>query len=81
MTSYNLLNGVHTSERQDILKTVYITLGDNTLKFYDVRCEFEYEEEISQVANLREGNQITILGTYINSVAGPRLEKCYVLDK
>ncbi len=67
---------------QGILKTVYITLGGKNKTFYDVRCEVEYEEEVSQVANLRQGDQITILGTYKDFVsANPGLEKCYVLDK
>ena len=67
---------------QDILKTIYITLGNKNETFYDVRCEFEYEEEVSQVANLREGDQITILGTYMDFASiNPGLEKCYILDK
>ena len=63
------VTGNVTDIGQDILKTVYITLGDDNITFYDVRCEFEYEEELSQVANLREGYLITILCTYIGSVA------------
>ena len=47
-----------------------------------MRCEFEYEEEITQVENLKKGDRITVLGTYkeITSM-GPRLKQCYILDK
>lgn len=76
------VSGKVTNIGEDITKTVYITLGNNNHSFYDVRCEFEYEEEISQVANLNKGDVITVLGNYedVTSMC-PRLKNCYILDK
>ena len=76
------VSGKVTNIGEDITKTVYITIGEENHTFYDVRCEFEYEEEISQVAELKKGEYVTVLGTYkdITSMC-PRLDKCYILDK
>ena len=76
------VSGKVTEIGQDIAKTVFITLGNDSHTFYDVRCDFDYEEEITQVANLKKGDSITVLGTYkeITSM-GPRLKQCYILDK
>jgi len=76
------VSGNVTEIGQDVAKTVFITLGNGSHTFYDVRCEFEYDEEITQVANLKKGDSITVLGTYKETTSmGPRLKQCYILDK
>ena len=76
------VSGKVSSIGEDIMGTVYITLGNDKLSLYNVRCEFEYEEEISQVATLKKGDIITVLGTYeeVTSMC-PRLKNAYILDK
>lgn len=68
---------------KDLLGTAYIQLYDfdNAYSMIGVRCEFVCEEEITKIAELKEGDTVKVVGIYSDSsMLYPVLTKCYIID-
>jgi len=77
-----VIQGEVISIGEDILGTTYILLDyvATDYSFLGVKCEFIYEEEIGQVAGLKKGDSVTVLGRYEDALLEPLLKECYIID-
>lgn len=75
------ISGIINSIGKDVLDDVYIVLsnGDEYAIINNVQCYFKDKEQISKVADLQKGQEVTLIGTVNSSIAGTVMIKdCYI---
>lgn len=65
---------------KDILDKVYITLGDKdeTFAIISVQCYFKDDAEIDKVAELSEGDKVTVVGTGDGGTLNVMMKNCII---
>lgn len=75
------ISGIINSIGKDVLDDVYIVLsnGDEYAIINNVQCYFKDKEQISKVAELQKGQEVTLIGTVNSSIAGTvTVKDCYI---
>lgn len=73
------VSGVVKTVGKDIMDEPYVTLGtDNEFEIISVQCYFKDPAELDKVANLKPGEEITIVGTCSGSSINVLLKKCII---
>ncbi|HHX61965.1 MAG TPA: hypothetical protein GX707_14845 [Epulopiscium sp.] len=71
------VTGIVKSIGKDIFDEVYITLGnDDDFAIISVQCYFKDKDEIDKVAELKEGDEVTVIGICEGGTLNVTLKKC-----
>ena len=73
------VSGVVKNIDKDVLNDVYVTINDGgELSIIAVQCYFEDEDEITKTANLKAGDEVTIIGTCSGKTINVMLKDCKI---
>lgn len=73
------VTGIVKSIDKDVLDDVFVTINDGgEYSFISVQCYFEDENEIAKTAELKAGDEVTIVGRCDGSVVNVMLKECSI---
>lgn len=70
------ITGTVKSIGKDIFDSVYITLSEEEYALESIQCYFKEQSEIDKVAELKEGDTVTVIGTCEGGTLNVLIKKC-----